>query len=184
MATLDRPLEFFLLPGCARAEFPSPFLLETWRYSTDWPANRREQRVGAAAEAWHLSILGAWSSKVHNHVQSFCKTDGVSNVSELQQMLQRSRVYLHQLAELCACRYDVLNYDDEEVAAEDPGTHPRQPRRARLQGARQRLQGGAHGPEQGRGQGPRRCPKEVPTGKAGEQGKGEGARRRRQLAVP
>jgi len=68
VATLDRPLEFFLLPGCARTEFSSPFRLETWRYSTDWPANRREQRVGAAAEAGHLSILGAWSSKMHNDI--------------------------------------------------------------------------------------------------------------------
>jgi len=41
---------------------------------------------------------------MHNDIQLFCNTDGVSNVAELQQTLQRSRVHLHQLAELCACR--------------------------------------------------------------------------------
>lgn len=118
VATLTKPLDFFLLPGCARTDFPAPFRLETWRYSADWPVTRREQRSAAAAEAGHLSIVGAWSSKMHNDIQSLCGTDGVSDVTELQQMLQRSRVYLHQIAELCACRYDVLNDDDEDIAAE------------------------------------------------------------------
>jgi len=51
-------------------------------------------------------------------IQSFCATERVSDVAALHQMLQRSRVYLHQIGELCACRYDVLNYDDEEIAVE------------------------------------------------------------------
>ncbi|KAK1868669.1 hypothetical protein I4F81_011153 [Pyropia yezoensis] len=118
VATLTKPLDFFLLPGCARTDFPAPFRLETWRYSADWPVTRREQRSAAAAETGHLSIVGAWSSKMHNDILSFCGTDGVADVTELQQMLQRSRVYLHQIAELCACRYDVLNNDDEDIAAE------------------------------------------------------------------
>jgi len=91
--------------------------LKTWRYSADWPATRREQRSAAAAEAGHLYIVGAWSSKMHNDIQSFCAKECVSEVAELQQMLQRSRVYLNRIAELCACRYDVLNYDDKKIAA-------------------------------------------------------------------
>jgi len=118
VATLNKPLDFFLLPGCARTDFPAPFRLDTWRYSADWPAARREQRSAAAAEAGHLSIVGAWSSKMHNDIQSFYATECVSDVAALHQMLQRSRVYLHQIAELCACRYDVINYDVEEIAAE------------------------------------------------------------------
>lgn len=112
LVTLTEPLTFFQLPDCARTEFPAPFRLETWRFTSDWPPGRED----GAGEAAQLSVLGAWTSRLHNDLQAFQASDSFDDKATLRSMVLRAKVYAHQLTELIACRYDVLVQADDEVA--------------------------------------------------------------------
>lgn len=57
------------------------------------------------------------SSKMHNELQEMCAGPAIRDLASCQSMLLRARVYFHQLAELCACRYDVQREPDADVAA-------------------------------------------------------------------
>lgn len=114
LVSLTTPLTYFSLPECARTDYPAPYRVETLRFQADWGDVDREED---ADEAAHLTILGAWSSKMHNEIQEMCSTPAIRDLASCQSMLLRARVYLHQLAELCACRYDVLREGDADVAA-------------------------------------------------------------------
>ena len=109
------PLEYFQLPPCARTSFPSPYRMETLRYRDDFPLS---EPCAEANEARHLTIIGAWSSRIHNEILAFTKSTGYNDPTELQALLLRSRVYHGQLAELCAARYDVLKEPDAVIAAQ------------------------------------------------------------------
>jgi len=95
------PLVYFQLPPSARTSFPAPYRLETLRYRDDFPPS---EPCTEADEARHLTIVGAWSSGIHNEILAFTKSAAYDNTQELQAMLLRSRAYHHQLAELCAAR--------------------------------------------------------------------------------
>lgn len=112
LVTLTEPLTFFQLSDCARTEFPAPFRLETWRFTSDWPPSRED----VAGEAAHLSVLGAWTSRLHNNLQAFQASDAFDDKTTLRSVVLRAKVYVHQLTELIACRYDVLVQADDEVA--------------------------------------------------------------------
>jgi len=106
-------LTFFQLPPSARTSYPAPFRMETLQYHSDFADGAQ-----GADEAKHLFIVGAWSTLIHNELLSFIDGPEHGDVQRLQAMLIRSRVYHHQLAELCAARYDVLREDDDAVAAQ------------------------------------------------------------------
>ena len=106
-------LTFFQLPPAARTSYPAPFRMKTLQYQGDF----NDQSPGAD-EAKHLFIVGAWSTRIHNEVLSFLESPAHGDVRRLQAMLVRSRVFHHQLAELCAARYDVLREPDDAIAAQ------------------------------------------------------------------
>jgi len=113
--TRGEPLVYFQLPPSARTSFPAPYRMETLRYRDDFPPS---EPCAEADEAKHLTIIGAWSSSMHNELLAFTDSAGYGDVKELQGLLLRSRVYHHQLAELCAARYDVLKEPDAAIAAQ------------------------------------------------------------------
>lgn len=113
VATAPKALDFFTLPPCARTSFPSPFRMETLRYRDDFPEASAE-----ADEARHLTIIGAWSTRIHNEILSFNRTAARGDIQAVRGLLLRSRIYHHQLAELCSTRYDVLKETDGAVAAQ------------------------------------------------------------------
>ena len=109
------PLEYFQLPPCARTIFPSPYWMETLRFRDEFPLS---EPCPEAVEARHLTIIGAWSSRIHNEILAFTKSTGYNNPKELQALLLLFRVYNGQLAELCAARYDILKVPDAVIAAQ------------------------------------------------------------------
>jgi len=113
-AQYGEPLDYFQLPPCARKSFPSPYRMETLRYQDDFPPS---ELCAESEEAKHLTIVGAWSSRIHNEILPFTKSTDYKDLKELQALLLRSRVYHRQLAELCAARYDVLKEPNAFFAA-------------------------------------------------------------------
>lgn len=133
VALHPEPLEFFLLPPCARTSFPAPFRMETIRFREDFP---EDVASAEGDEARHLTILGAWLTRVHNELLEFTDGPDADNPDKTRGALFRARVYAHQLAELCAARYDVVKKPDGAVAAQlqlrllsPPDTHASKARR-------------------------------------------------------
>jgi len=87
--------------------------METLRYRDDFPTS---EPCAEADYAKHLTIVGAWSSRIENELLAFTDSANYGDVKELQAMLLRSRVYHHQLAELFAARYDVLKEPDAVIS--------------------------------------------------------------------
>jgi len=115
VALLPERLEFFKLPPCARTSFQAPFRMETLRFRDDFPEG---ETTAEADEAKHLTILGSWNSSLNNELVAFEATPDHNDTAALQGMVLRCRVFSHQLAELCAARYDVLAELDGGVAAQ------------------------------------------------------------------
>lgn len=97
VAMRPNPLDFLVLPPCARASFPGPFRSEALIYRDDFT----EGPVSAEGdEARHITILGGWLTKLHNELIAFGDSDGHNNLARAHGLLLRSRVYAHQVAEL------------------------------------------------------------------------------------
>jgi len=115
VALLPERLNFFKLPPYARTSFPAPFRMETLRFRDDFPEG---ETTAKADEAKDLTIFGSWNSSLNNELVAFEATPDHNDTAALQGMVLRCRVFSHQLAELCAARYDVLAELDGGVAAQ------------------------------------------------------------------
>lgn len=87
--------------------------METLRYRDDFPEASAE-----AEEAQFLTIIGAWSSRIHNEILSFGGSAARHDIQAIRGLLLRSRIYHHQITELCSKRYHVLKETDGSVAAQ------------------------------------------------------------------
>jgi len=89
--------------------------MQTFLFRDDFPEG---ETTAEADEAKHLTILGSWSSSLNNELVAFEATPDHKDTAALQGMGLRCRVFSHQLAGLCAARYDVLAELDGGVATQ------------------------------------------------------------------